>query len=63
MSVQILPKLSFNDDHKGKKLGRAELKGVLTVTDPSAFNHTLEAGLGRARAYSSGLLLIPPREG
>lgn len=58
MTVKILPKLTFNDRHKGKKLGRAEIKGSLTVTDPQNFARSLADGIGRARAYSSGLLLV-----
>lgn len=58
MTVKILPKLTFHERHKGKKLGRAEIKGSLTVTDPQTFARSLADGIGRARAYSSGLLLI-----
>lgn len=60
MNVRILPRLRFNDRHKGKHLGRAEITGSLTVTEPTTFARTLSTGLGRARAYSCGLLLIRP---
>jgi CRISPR system Cascade subunit CasE len=58
MTVKMLPKLAFNDRHKGKKLGRAEIAGSLTVTNPETFVQSLANGIGRSRAYSSGLLLI-----
>ncbi|NEE13836.1 type I-E CRISPR-associated protein Cas6/Cse3/CasE, partial [Streptomyces sp. SID7499] len=44
--------------HKGLRIARAELKGTLTVTDPSAFVTALSRGIGHARAYSCGLLLV-----
>nr|WTB08258.1 type I-E CRISPR-associated protein Cas6/Cse3/CasE [Streptomyces antimycoticus] len=58
MAVRILPKLTFGERHRGQKLGRAEIRGALTVTDPDAFTHALTNGIGRARAYSSGLILV-----
>lgn len=38
--------------------GQADLRGVLTVTDPEAFTACLFAGLGKARAYGCGLMLV-----
>jgi hypothetical protein len=43
---------------EGLAITRAEVKGRLTVTDPAALATTLTDGIGRARAYSCGLLLI-----
>jgi CRISPR system Cascade subunit CasE len=58
MAVRILPKLAFGNDRRGGKIGRAEIRGALTVTDPEAFTHALANGIGRGRAYGAGLLLI-----
>ena len=58
MAVRILPKLAFSDSRRGGKVGRAEIRGALTVTDPEVFTHALTNGIGRGRAYSAGLLLI-----
>ena len=38
----------------------AVLRGVLSVTDPSAFAHLLSRGVGRHRAYGYGMLLLRP---
>jgi CRISPR system Cascade subunit CasE len=62
MAVRILPKLTFGTTHHGARLGQAELRGTLTVTDPAAFARALTEGIGRGRAYSSGLLLVRRRE-
>lgn len=39
-------------------LAVADLEGTLTVTDPDGFGRTLFDGLGKARAYGCGLLLV-----
>ena len=36
----------------------ADIEGTLTVTDPAPFTQCLFAGLGKARAYGCGLLLV-----
>ncbi|WP_226961810.1 MULTISPECIES: type I-E CRISPR-associated protein Cas6/Cse3/CasE [Streptomyces] len=36
------------------------VRGELTVTDPAAFARTLSTGLGRAKSYGCGLLLVKP---
>ncbi|MFD6552000.1 type I-E CRISPR-associated protein Cas6/Cse3/CasE [Streptomyces sp. NPDC058398] len=43
---------------KGLKVVRAEVRGQLTVTDPVTFAHTLTEGLGKARSYGVGLVLV-----
>lgn len=58
MAVRILPKLVFSDKRRGGKIGRAEIRGILTVTDPETFTHALAHGIGRGRAYGTGLLLV-----
>jgi len=58
LDVRILPKLNFPDRQRGMKLGRAEYKGALTVTEPATFVNALTDGIGKARAYGSGLILI-----
>ncbi|WP_454131012.1 type I-E CRISPR-associated protein Cas6/Cse3/CasE [Kitasatospora aureofaciens] len=57
------PKLGLSAKHQGAKIGRAEIKGALTVTDPHAFTDALATGVGRARSYSAGLLLVRPAAG
>ncbi|MFM9709461.1 type I-E CRISPR-associated protein Cas6/Cse3/CasE [Streptomyces galilaeus] len=42
----------------GLALSRAEIKGRLTVTAPEALVSALSDGIGRARAYGCGLLLV-----
>ena len=38
--------------------GILDLKGVLTIRDPEEFARTLFTGLGRARAFGCGLILV-----
>jgi CRISPR system Cascade subunit CasE len=38
----------------------AEFQGVLTVTDPAKFHETFTRGIGPAKAFGFGLLLIAP---
>ncbi|MDF2269274.1 type I-E CRISPR-associated protein Cas6/Cse3/CasE [Streptomyces coacervatus] len=57
ISVRMLPTVSSPAPHKGLKVVRAELRGTLTVTDPTAFVAALSDGIGHARAYSCGLIL------
>ncbi|WP_316528119.1 type I-E CRISPR-associated protein Cas6/Cse3/CasE [Kitasatospora brasiliensis] len=63
LAIRMLPKLGLTAKHQGTKIGRAEIKGTLTVTDPPAFTDALTTGIGRARSYSAGLLLIRPTAG
>jgi len=35
-------------------------RGILTVTDPDTFTHAYQHGIGRARAYGAGMLLVRP---
>ncbi|WP_079184325.1 type I-E CRISPR-associated protein Cas6/Cse3/CasE [Streptomyces uncialis] len=58
IAVRMLPKLSLTAKHQGARIGRAELKGELTVTDPETFVEALANGVGRARSYGAGLLLV-----
>ncbi|MFE4512948.1 type I-E CRISPR-associated protein Cas6/Cse3/CasE [Kitasatospora sp. NPDC056783] len=60
MAIRVLPKLGLTAKHQGTKIGRAEIKGTLIVTDPRAFTEALATGIGRARSYSAGLLLVRP---
>ncbi|NLU70594.1 type I-E CRISPR-associated protein Cas6/Cse3/CasE [Streptomyces sp. HNM0574] len=54
----MLPKVSSSTSRKGLRIGRAEIKGTLTVTDPKTFVTALTRGIGHARAYSCGLLVV-----
>ncbi|WP_405848544.1 type I-E CRISPR-associated protein Cas6/Cse3/CasE [Streptomyces sp. NBC_01518] len=57
ISVRMLPAVSSPAAHKGLKVARAELRGSLTITDPTVFVTALSDGIGHARAYSCGLIL------
>ncbi|WP_282202694.1 type I-E CRISPR-associated protein Cas6/Cse3/CasE [Kitasatospora fiedleri] len=58
LALRILPRVSGQRQHQGLKLARAELRGTLTVTDPSAFVTALAQGVGHGRAYGCGLILV-----
>ncbi|MGI5340847.1 type I-E CRISPR-associated protein Cas6/Cse3/CasE [Streptomyces sp. CA-181903] len=57
IAARLLPAVSSPAPHKGLKIARAELRGTLTVVDPTAFVTALSDGIGHARAYSCGLVL------
>ncbi|MCX5199256.1 type I-E CRISPR-associated protein Cas6/Cse3/CasE [Streptomyces sp. NBC_00249] len=57
LGIRMLPTVSSTDRHKALRIGRAEIRGDLVVTDPEALLSALAGGLGHARAYSCGLLL------
>jgi CRISPR system Cascade subunit CasE len=40
------------------RLGLLDLRGILTVDDPTRFIERLAQGFGRARAFGCGLMLI-----
>ena len=44
--------------HRQIKFSSIDYEGVLTVTDPELFSHTLFAGMGRSRAFGCGLLMV-----
>ncbi|WP_240678092.1 type I-E CRISPR-associated protein Cas6/Cse3/CasE [Streptomyces griseoviridis] len=58
LAVRMLPRASSPAPHKGLRIARAEIKGTLTVTDPKVFVAALTQGIGHARAYSCGLILV-----
>ncbi|WP_405427621.1 type I-E CRISPR-associated protein Cas6/Cse3/CasE [Streptomyces erythrochromogenes] len=58
IAVRMLPNASSPASHKGLRIARAEIKGTLTVTDPKTFVAALAQGIGHARAYSCGLILV-----
>ncbi len=58
IAVRMLPNASSPAPHKGLRIARAEIKGALTVTDPKTFVAALAQGIGHARAYSCGLILV-----
>lgn len=57
ISVRMLPMVSSAAPHRGLKVARAELRGSLAITDPTAFVTALSEGIGHARAYGCGLIL------
>ncbi|MFE2728564.1 type I-E CRISPR-associated protein Cas6/Cse3/CasE [Kitasatospora sp. NPDC059327] len=59
LAVRILPPVT-SSHHAGLKINRAEARGRLLVADPDAFHTTLREGIGSARAYGCGLVLVRP---
>ncbi|MEU8433808.1 type I-E CRISPR-associated protein Cas6/Cse3/CasE [Streptomyces sp. NPDC029216] len=57
LGIRMLPTVSSAHRSKPVRIGRAEIRGSLTVTDPETLVGTLSNGLGHARAYSCGLVL------
>ncbi|MGW2426374.1 type I-E CRISPR-associated protein Cas6/Cse3/CasE [Streptomyces sp. NPDC001709] len=57
ITTTMLPPL-VSTVKKGLKVIRAEVRGQLTVTDPATFARTLTEGLGKARSYGVGLVLV-----
>ncbi|MGC5000757.1 type I-E CRISPR-associated protein Cas6/Cse3/CasE [Streptomyces sp. DT195] len=57
LGIRILPMVSSTQRNKPVRIGRAEIRGSLTVTDPETLVTILSNGLGHARAYSCGLIL------
>lgn len=53
--------ITTGNTHKGLNIVRAEISGTLTVTDPVTLVNALTNGIGHARAYSCGLILIKPQ--
>ncbi|AXG78655.1 type I-E CRISPR-associated protein Cas6/Cse3/CasE [Streptomyces paludis] len=58
LAVRMLPTVSSPAPHKGLRIIRAEIRGSLTVTDPATLVAALTRGIGHARAYSCGLILV-----
>ncbi|MEU9917831.1 type I-E CRISPR-associated protein Cas6/Cse3/CasE [Streptomyces sp. NPDC051001] len=58
LALRMLPRVSSPTPHKGLRIARAEIKGTLTITDPKTFVTALTQGIGHARAYSCGLILV-----
>ncbi|MFE7559960.1 type I-E CRISPR-associated protein Cas6/Cse3/CasE [Kitasatospora sp. NPDC057500] len=58
LALRVLPRVSSPRPHQGLRIARAEIRGSLTITDPQAFVSALTQGIGHARAYSCGLLLV-----
>ncbi|MDF9816784.1 type I-E CRISPR-associated protein Cas6/Cse3/CasE [Streptomyces sp. SPB162] len=57
LGIRMLPTVSSAHRNKSVRIGRAEIRGSLTVTDPQTLVNALSNGLGHARAYSCGLIL------
>lgn len=58
LAVRMLPRVSSPMTRKNLRIARAEIHGTLTVTDPETFVAALGQGVGHARAYSCGLILV-----
>lgn len=50
----------FQKDGSGGTHTAVEFQGVLTVTDPAKFHETFTRGIGSAKAFGFGLLVIAP---
>lgn len=57
-SYQQYGRCSTQNVEPGLKFSSVELAGELTVNDPAAFAQVLFAGLGTAKAFGCGLLLV-----
>ncbi|WP_330182222.1 type I-E CRISPR-associated protein Cas6/Cse3/CasE [Nocardia sp. NBC_01503] len=60
LAVRMLPKLAHLQGKPGMRIGRAEVRGELTVTEPEVFVDVVSNGLGHGKAYGCGLILIKP---
>jgi CRISPR system Cascade subunit CasE len=61
LQVDAIEVLQF-PDKAGREvtLGKAHLRGQLTVTDPQRFQTSFKNGIGKGRAFGCGLLQIVP---
>lgn len=50
----------FTKNGQGGMHSAVEFQGVLTVTDPAKFHQTFTRGIGSAKAFGFGLLVIAP---
>lgn len=59
-AVNILPHapVYFRKDNRGGKLATVTFNGVLRVSDPTRMTELLENGIGHAKAFGCGLLLV-----
>lgn len=62
MIIERYKWMEGSKDRDGNKIqfGVMDFSGFLTVTEPDVFRTTLERGIGRAKAFGCGLLLIKP---
>ena len=56
---QIIEETFYKKNHKGKHL-QADLEGILQVTNKEKFKQTIKEGLGPAKAFGHGLLMLKP---
>lgn len=61
-SLRIVPEGQdfFNRNGQRGSHASVEFRGTLSVTDPAKFHQTFAAGLGSAKAFGFGLLVIAP---
>lgn len=61
-SLQISPPLNqpFYKNGKGGNHKRVEFQGILRVTNPEQFKETFNKGIGSAKAFGFGLLVLQP---
>jgi CRISPR system Cascade subunit CasE len=60
LEVKSIDVLQFEKKGQQVTLGRATLIGLLNVSDRELFAHSFAHGIGRAKAFGCGLLLIEP---
>lgn len=60
--LEISPMVESHFSRKGKPAyhGGVQFRGVLEVTDPERFADTYHAGIGSAKSFGFGLLLLAP---
>lgn len=61
-TLRIIPEGQdhFNKAHQRGVHASVEFRGTLRVTDPDAFQRTFQTGLGSAKAFGFGLLVLAP---
>ncbi len=61
-SLRVIPEGQdhFSNDHQHGAHASVEFRGLLSVADPAKFHQTFVTGLGSAKAFGFGLLVIAP---
>ncbi|MBI4324051.1 MAG: type I-E CRISPR-associated protein Cas6/Cse3/CasE [Chloroflexi bacterium] len=64
-NLQVIPQgdLSFSKPGTRGTHAAVDFRGTLEVTDPAGFHRAFTAGIGSAKAFGFGLLVIAPLSG
>lgn len=58
IEIDKLPSLNFSKDRKRGKIQPYSFKGMLQVTDPMQLKNAIKLGIGPAKAFGCGLMLV-----